>query len=86
MKPERQITLQLFRESMPGSVSGMCSDDGEGRYTVLINADLTAEEQMKAFLHEMCHVWNNDHKRESVAEIEQGVQEEFERFLLPLPF
>ena len=57
---------------MPKSIHGGVTPVDDEQYMIFINADLPEEEQQRAFLHEMLHIWNRDldSKGESVQEIE----------------
>ena len=60
----REIKIHLFHEHFPvdGGASMVCTDDS-GVFMVIINADLPEEEQEKAFLHEMLHIYRDDFTR-----------------------
>ena len=52
-----------FNDDMPaGAREAVCSNP-DGTYTVLINGDLTKEEQTAAFWHAVRHIQHNDFER-----------------------
>ena len=52
-----------FNDDMPaGAREAVCSNP-DGTYTVLINGDLTQEEQAAAFWHAVRHIQHNDFER-----------------------
>lgn len=58
---------------LPPRVKGFVTqtfDDGEDYYTIMINATLNREQQIKAFMHEIEHINNNDFDKDNVQEIE----------------
>lgn len=36
-----EVALRLFREILPEGINGMSSGDGEGRFLIAVNADLS---------------------------------------------
>ena len=82
----REIKIHLFHEHFPvdGGASMVCTDDS-GVFMVIINADLPEEEQEKAFLHEMLHIYNDDFERvlsEGIQRIETDAHEQLDRLSL----
>lgn len=60
----KEIKIQLFHEHFPvDSAFGMVCQDNSGAYMIVINADIPKEEQEKAFLHEMTHIYRDDFTR-----------------------
>lgn len=57
----KRLNVHLARVDLPDGVHGACcpSNDG-GNYYIIVNANLTAEEQEKAFIHEALHIWHDD--------------------------
>lgn len=47
--PVKEISIKLFRESMPEKVYGLVSENGKNRFFIVVNADLSEDEQAKAF-------------------------------------
>ena len=52
-----------INEDMPSGMDEMVSPNPDGTYTVLINGDLTKEEQTAAFWHAVRHIEHNDFER-----------------------
>ncbi len=60
----KEIKIQLYHKHFPvDGVAGMACTDDNGVFMVIINADLPEEEQEKAFLHEMLHIYRDDFTR-----------------------
>ena len=57
--PDREFNIRVFRERLPAGAHGMSAPDDNG-YLIVVNADESPDEQAKAFLHEMLHIWNDD--------------------------
>ena len=71
---QRHMDIQVITSHFSGigGAKGMSYRGGNDCYTILINADISEEEQAKAFLHEMFHIWNHDFdSKESVQQIEE---------------
>lgn len=69
---EAKITIQLIRDTFGPGMNG-ASAFMDGRFVVLINDRLNEEEQEQAFLHEMLHVYRQDHfSTASVQALEAG--------------
>lgn len=68
---DETITLRIITAPLPQGVHGLSAKDG-ATITVVINEADALDQQERAFLHEMRHVWNNDHDREgaNVTELE----------------
>lgn len=67
--------MQVIFSDLPLHISGMIKetfDDGEDRYTIVLNARLNDEQQRKAYFHELRHLDEGDLDRIncSVDEIE----------------
>ena len=60
----KEIKIQLYHKHFPvdGCAGMVCTDDS-GVFMVIINANLPEEEQEKAFLHEMLHIYRDDFTR-----------------------
>lgn len=56
--------LCITTAALPASVKGVSAwDRKENRYIVMINNNITQEEQQEALKHEIRHIENNDHKK-----------------------
>lgn len=62
------IDYQVVLMDFPLSESITKNEDDS--YTIFINAQLSAEEQRKKFLHAMTHIIENDFEKTDVGEIE----------------
>jgi hypothetical protein len=56
------IHVHLNGDMPSGAREAVCSNP-DGTYTVLINGDLTKEEQTAAFWHAVRHIQDNDFER-----------------------
>lgn len=68
----RELRIKLLHEHFPvGDVVGMVTQDNQGNYMIVINADLSPEKQEESFLHEMRHIYRNDFQRVRAGEVEE---------------
>lgn len=80
--PVKEISIKLFRESMPEKVYGLVSENGKNRFFIVVNADLSEDEQAKAFLHECLHIYNDDfNSNQDVNTIEARTHAQLDRLL-----
>lgn len=63
-------------ESLPLSIHGMVICDENGDYNIYLNSKLSAEEQRKAYEHELEHIHGHDFQKQSlsVGQIEQSCE------------
>ena len=54
----------------PNKGKEMVVENEDGTYTVLINARLTHEQQLKEYLHAIGHIFSEDFQKENVQSIE----------------
>lgn len=76
------MELQILKLPLPPTVDGASTRDGN-KITVLINDQQPQDQQTLAFLHEMLHIWHNDHDTEtpSISNLELERHEELARLL-----
>lgn len=67
------VNIQLMNFPNPGKEMVVKNEDDT--YTILINARLTRESQIKAYEHAMRHIMNNDFSRDDTQEIEAVAHE-----------
>lgn len=53
--------IQVFIVDMPTSIRGLTVRNEDDSYTILINAGLPHEEQIKVYDHEIEHINNHDY-------------------------
>lgn len=58
--------VRVFLVDLPHAVKAYTKKNSDGGYTILINARLNAEEQFKAYKHEIAHIDNGDYDKEIV--------------------
>lgn len=58
----------IFINKFP--IRGACTENEDGSYTIFINAQLSTEQQLEVYLHELRHINNHDFQRHDVQEIE----------------
>ena len=77
------MRLSVHKASLGSrSVKGACFLREDADYTIVINSDLTDQEQALSFLHECLHAWHDDCNSERpVAEIETERHEELIQLL-----
>ncbi len=55
--------------NLPVSIAGYTVSNPDNTYTIILNARLTFERRMQAYLHEMRHICNRDFDRTTDADI-----------------
>lgn len=63
----------------------MVSLNDDGSYTILINARLSYDGQLKAYEHAIKHINNNDFEKDSVQEIEFVAHDLSKKDSIPIP-
>ena len=58
------MELQIIKLPLPPTIDGASAKDGN-KITILINDQKPQDQQTLAFLHEMLHIWHNDHDTET---------------------
>lgn len=81
MKPEREITIKLFREPMPENIYGFCAKESDDNFIINIDPNMPADAQARSFLHEMLHIWNRDHEKDDVGAVETATHAQLARVL-----
>ena len=56
---------------LPCWMGGHCNCNPDGTYTIIINARWGHEERLKAYMHELRHIHNNDFEKFNVEEVER---------------
>ena len=59
-----------FLEHAPAGFHGMAVKNDDGFYTILLDPNDTFEQNMKTYLHELEHIYNNDFDKEDVQAVE----------------
>ena len=54
----------------PTTAKEAVTENEDGTYTVFINAKLTREKQLEAYMHALGHIMGNDFEKENADEIE----------------
>ena len=52
--------IRTILKDLPVSIKGFCYHDDDGAPVVVLNARLSAERRMEAYLHELKHIENGD--------------------------
>lgn len=68
MTKEQDVNVVLIDFPSPGNEMVVPNEDGT--YTILINAKISKENQLKAYRHAMNHIINNDFDKDNVQKIE----------------
>ena len=69
---ERKIGIMFKEEKLPGTINGLTVERGKDAYMILLRDDMTETEKAAAFLHEMLHIYHNDHESgKSLDELEK---------------
>ena len=76
------MELQIIKLPLPPTIDGASAKDGN-KITILINDQQPEDRQTLAYLHEMLHIWHNDHDADvtSVSNLERERHEELARLL-----
>lgn len=53
----------ILSDDMPSGFKGHVNHNKDDSYTIFINAKLSYEEQKKVYLHELCHIVNDDFQK-----------------------
>ena len=53
-----------------------CTQNEDGSHSIFINANLSSEEQRKAYKHELTHIMNDDFREGNVQDIEKSAHEQ----------
>lgn len=78
---EQTITLKIETASLPGTVHGFSAKQ-PGRFYIVVNEADPPDRQAATFLHEMLHIWHDDHDSgRSADSIEQERHAEVQRLL-----
>ena len=63
--------MNLVYKILPYTIKAISTENADGGYTIIVNENLTYEEQVIAVKHEMWHIANNDFRKNDVNAIEQ---------------
>ena len=71
------FTVKMYYEHLPEDIHAFVSEESKGHYMIVIRAEDSPQEQEKAFLHEMRHIYRNDfHSIHSADTIESMVADD----------
>ena len=59
-------SLRLAETELPEGAEGFCLSTKAGEYTIIINQGLTEEKKLEAFIHEMIHLYHEDHENKEL--------------------
>ena len=68
MMKEQDVNVILMDFPVPGNEMVVSNEDGS--FTILINAKLSQDSQLKAYQHAINHICNNDFEKENIQKIE----------------
>ena len=57
---DRTVTVRIVKTDFPEGGHGMCVQEEDNAFLVLLNDKSTEIKQASAFLHEMLHIWHDD--------------------------
>ena len=63
------VDVNTVEYNLPVRIAGYMVSNPDNTYTVILNARLTFERRMQAYLHEMQHICNGDFDRTTDADI-----------------
>lgn len=81
----KDIHVQVFRGQLPEGAHGFVIDGNQGSFLIMLNSADPEDEQRRAFLHEMLHIYNDDFERvlsEGIQRIETDAHEQLDRLSL----
>lgn len=82
MGMDRTITIRIKTEQLPESVRGVSVERRPEDYIMLLNGQEDDPETVAAFLHEMLHIYHEDHGRAGGTDgIEAERHEELQRII-----
>lgn len=58
--------------SLPGTIAGYTIANADTSYTIVLNARLNYERQLKAYHHEMEHIKNGDYDKKCSVDLIEG--------------
>ena len=63
------LAVNTIFADMPGTIPAYSISNPDMSYTIVINARLNRERQLKAYHHEMLHIENGDYDRKTKIDI-----------------
>ncbi len=67
----RKIIIDLYDdEPLPDDIHGVSVLRPSGEYMVFTSSQDAPERRLEAFLHEMVHIYQNDHQKADLAAVE----------------
>ena len=54
------ITARVYYKPLPAAAHGCCAKESDSEYIILINSDLSPEDQAEALEHELIHIRRDD--------------------------
>ena len=80
---KRKATITIYTEVLPDAIEGVAvQPTSQEDYVILLNSDLEAEDQKKALIHEVLHIWNGDLQKPNVSQIEHAREADTEYYYL----
>ena len=68
---ERQLNITIRTAKLPAKANGATAETVKHKeYLILLNSDKSPEEQKKALIHEVLHIWHDDFRRTDLNQIE----------------
>lgn len=64
------LDVNVREIDLPTTISAYVTSNPDATYTIFLNAKLTRERRMQAYLHEVEHIKNGDYERKSADMIE----------------
>lgn len=63
-------TINTVVTDMPTTISGFVRENADLSHTVVLNARMSRDRQLEAYMHELEHIENKDFEKEDVQAIE----------------
>lgn len=68
---------RIYYEPLPRTIHGVCAKESDNQYIILINADMSDEQQTKSLQHEILHIKRHDFdSNKPIQEIEAEVHQQ----------
>ena len=71
--------LKVIKANLPDSIKGVVTPWEEDEYRIFINSKLPEDEQLKAFIHEMAHLYRGD--LDKIGQDVRTIEEETDRII-----
>lgn len=57
---------RIYYEPLPQTIHGVCAKESDNQYIIIINADMSDEQQAESLQHEILHIKRKDFDRTDI--------------------